>query len=254
MAARQKSNRWWVIGSILLVCLVIGVFFYVGGWVSGEEFSPDDFSQRSFSYNVMPLFGITVRGIQYHDSTPVFEQMLLNDGLIVDPKRPIKRWHLTRDSWSNIESPDFDARIVCRLMALRDENNESIWVTWNEDHPDLAKEFWPVIASLARQGLYLDAAEIMLQADKIGEEDRDDFRDIMQKKSTAALNLKASELQDANDLKEAFVVFSRSIEILETDEAKSGRDACLAILGDDAPVYEPVNEAKPSVDSSDDQQ
>ena len=155
MANKKSYNRWWLILTIALASIPLLLFFGFGGWVAGEEFSPDDFSRRRFSYNVMPLFGITLRSVRYSDSTPVFEQSLDED--LIGKARPIKKWHLisdyqfSLDYWftSSAPSPDFDAGLLCGVLDIKDENNESIWINWNQDHPDLAKELWPIAADMA---------------------------------------------------------------------------------------------------------
>ena len=53
MAARRSNPGWWIFG---IAVIVVPFLFYliIGGRVDGEEFSPDDFSRRYFSYNIMP--------------------------------------------------------------------------------------------------------------------------------------------------------------------------------------------------------
>lgn len=232
MAKGRGSGIVWAILSIVLLCIPAGIYLYVSGWVSGVEFSPDDFSRRSFHYNEMPFFGVSVRGISYDDSTPVFEQTLLNDGLIVDPNRPVKRWHLVSDSWSDIDSPDFDARLLCQFLDLRNELSESVWIKWNEDHPEFAKEFWPVIATLARENLYLDVSELMLKAEGLGKSDVDEFRQFMLDWSIAALNKKANSLLTDGESVSAVEVYTRSIEIEPRREALLARSQCYFEIGE----------------------
>lgn len=228
-----KSNSIVLsIVSAVLICIPVGVYLYVGGWVSGEEFSPDDFSHRYFSYNKMPFFGISVRGIQHNDSTPVFEQTLLNDGLIVDPNRAVKRWHLVSDTWSDSNSPDFDARLLCQFLRLHNNNNESIWSKWNEDHPDFAKEFWPIIASLARENLYLDVSELLHKADGLEQSDVEVFRQYALDFSISALNEKGAKLSQDGQDKEAIEVYSVSIDIEPRKETLLARSDCYSTIGD----------------------
>ena len=235
MAEGKKtiSGVVWPLVAIAVICvLVVGFYLYTGGWVAGEEFSPDDFSRRTFSYNVMPFFGVSIRGISHNDSTPVFEQTLLNDSLIVDPNRPTKRWHLLHDTWSKPKSPDFDARLLCKFMDVWDENNESIWIKWNEDHPDFAKEFWPIIATLAREYLYLDASELMHRANGLEKSDIEDFRKFAKDFSISALNEKGAMLSQDGKCKEAVELYSLSLDIEKRKEALLARSACYSTLGD----------------------
>lgn len=219
---------------ILLVgCFVLfGIAIYLvrGGAVRGEEFSPDDFSRRSFSYNVMPWTGIVLQGIRYEYSTPVFDQTLSGDGFISNTTGE-QRWHLLHDNISDPDGPDFDARFLAAFLDQSKRNYESVWFAWNEAHPDLADEFWPIVAELAREYLYLDLTPIMHQAIGVDKEAEDSFRRFMKDTAVAALNRKAEGLTADGKLKRAAEVYSKSLRIQTNDEAQAGLDESNRRLG-----------------------
>ena len=186
-----------LVSAILILAFIAHLF--IGGVVDGEEFSPDDFSRRKFSYNVMPVFNICLWGIRYSDVTPVFEQTLFADGLLDSDsakawkKGKAKKWHLVSDSASNPESRDFDAQLLVRFLDIRNSEHESVWAKWNEDHPELAKMLWPVVADMARNNLYVELTDIMAQALSVSDENEDEFERFVNEHSRSALANRADD-------------------------------------------------------------
>ena len=220
------------IAIIAIPAIPILLFFLLGGYVTGEEFSPDDFSRRRFSYNQMPLFKINIWGIGYEDTTPVLEQALLNDGFIgIGTAPPIKNWDLVGDSWTNELSPDLDAGLLCRVLDIKDHSNNSVWFAFNEDHPKLAAVFWPIIADMARRGLYIDASELMLRGVDLQEADADAYLSDVKQTSVFAFNRLGEEKFAEGDYIGAAEIFARSIEIQPSKEAYLGRSKSYQKLG-----------------------
>ncbi len=210
------------------------LYLFIGGRVQGEEFSPDDFSRRSFSYNVMPIFKITLQGIHYQYSTPVFEQTLFADGLLGNVNSAVnsaKQWHLIDDTISDPRSADFDARILCRFLDLTGPDSVSIWFQWNRKYPKLAAQFWPIIADLARANLYPDISTIMLKAARLTDSTAVSFPDFLVHSASTAFLDKALEMQKQNEMERAVSLFTHSIEILPSPEAYAARADCYRALG-----------------------
>ena len=181
----------------------------------------------------MPIFGIVIQGIEYDDTTPVFEQTLYADGFLgKSPKE--KKWHLLWDSNSDVRSPDFDARLLTNYLDIESssQSNSSIWMAWNEDHPSFAIELWPVIAELAREQLYLDVAEILNQTISLDKEyDNLAFKTFLWNHACNSLNQKASHLRDSGELEESVRLYSLSIDIDPNHEAYLGRSNVYLELG-----------------------
>jgi hypothetical protein len=234
MAENRSYVGCWIAAAMALIAGPFLLYLFIGGRVQGEEFSPDDFSRRSFSYNVMPIFHFTVQGIYYQDSTPVFEQTLFADGLLGNANDQVssdKQWHLINDTVSDQRSGDFDARILCRFLNLTNPDSESIWIQWNGKFPKLAAQFWPIIADLARESLYLDISTIMLKATGVTDSTADSFQDFLVRSASRAFLEQGQALQHQNEFERAASMFTRSIEILPSKEAFSGRSDCLRALG-----------------------
>ena len=227
---KRSYSPWWLTGAIALILVTAFGLIYLTGWVNGEEFCPDDFSRRHFTYCSSPILKITFRGIKYNDSTPVFEQTLFSDGFLGTPP-PVKTWHLVSDSVSDNRSADFDARFLCRFLDIKDENGESIWIRWNENFPHLAKQFWPIIADLARHSLYIDASKIMLRASNIEKSDIDSFKKYMNQTAANSFLKKAASDMKNQKYQEAIPLFSKSIEYKPSKTAYLGRSECYQQTG-----------------------
>ena len=194
------------IGLLLMLPVVI-ITMLTLGFTEGSEFSPDDFTSRSFFYNRIPFFNWTIFGKKYDDTTTDFEKSLLADGLIPQSGSSTKTWHLYRDLGSESDgrpSSDCDARILVEYLQLPSSDSDKVfyWEDWNEKHPELAKVFWPRIAELARHEMYLAIPDIMRLAMSVptGEEITDQvesFDEQLTKMTAAAFQL-LGELDKSN--------------------------------------------------------
>ena len=236
MPQKRSNLIWWILGISIVIGLPFLLYLLIGGIVEGEEFSPDDFSRRYFSYNIMPIFGTYIQGIEYHDKTPVFEQTLLADGFLgrttAAPELG-KQWHLIYDNASDAESRDFDAKLLIRFLDLIDiENHESIWDKWNEKYPELAKDFWPIVAAMAKSYLYVELTEIMVQAKSLDESRLDEFERFMVKHASSAFADHGDQLQDQGKFEQALKSYEKSYELQTNEQAARGKSRCLEKMGE----------------------
>jgi len=131
----------------VLVLFAVATF----GMVLGYEFSPDLFQRRQFVYYQLPLLRIQV--------TPVFRDAISNDlerhlsrsGAV--PLSGVPRWDVV-DTRPGAKGPRGDAAILCTFLDLRDDDGDLVWLKWTQEHPELAREFWPHVAQVARDGAY----------------------------------------------------------------------------------------------------
>jgi hypothetical protein len=170
MAKKKQNGPLFVIIAVFTVLLLVASFFILSamGERSGVEFSPDDFTMRRFTYCRLPLINWTKRGIEY-DAVPTESfQVLIDDDWIRASGRTPKRWHLVRAT-SGFDSstggknspPECDARFLTKYLELTNTDGENYIMKWTDDHPKAAKVFWPLIAELARDNLYLPIPQLM---------------------------------------------------------------------------------------------
>lgn len=218
MDKKRFSVKAWLlcafVGLLMLTPIALFVFFFSGLMV-GEEFSPDDFTRRRFSYNVVPVINYTFQGIEYVDSTPVLEKTLVADGLIPTPAGGVtapRTWHLISDSKTPVElSNDFDAGILCQYLDLKNREGENVWVVWNSKHPKLAAEFWPVVQKLAQNDVYWAIPPIMRQALALEKESDPVFSDTLSRTAARGYIEAARECQSEGDHARAIRLFSFAI-------------------------------------------
>ena len=143
-----------------LATLVVGLMAVsMFGNVRGEEFSPQTFSRRTFSYRQLPVFNIQITALvrePHQDALGVF----LRTHKYIPPVAGKPTWDLT---WhANGASPPIraDAAILTDYMDTTDTGSAPYWLTWSRSHPSIAKVLWPEAAELARRELYLLIPEL----------------------------------------------------------------------------------------------
>ena len=155
---KPRSNQsWWrrCITALLVVLAGLGTVAFViaiFGRCSGEEFSPHDFTRRTFTYFRIPLVKLQV--------TPVYRSKRSN--ALVGHLQSKKFVAATSQNWqlvslyTGVADPyEADPMILCRYLDQRNAKHDLTWLKWSSDHADLARVFWPVIARVARAGHYI---------------------------------------------------------------------------------------------------
>lgn len=222
-----------LVNLVLLTPVALLVLFAMGQ-TSGEEFSPDDFSRRSFSYNRVPYFKWTLFGKQFIDVTPTLEQTLVDDGLITTVKNNPQVWHLYRDSgtsFGEVRSPDCDANLLISYLDLLTPEGEPLWDSWNKKYPESAKVFWPKVADLARNDMYLAMPDIMRYALSIGDDNSKLLAEQLDLAVGAAYVDLAKIDQDNRRFDRAVERLSRAIEIRPSSDAYLRRADAYQALG-----------------------
>ena len=212
---------------VILIPLVLAILYGVGQ-TSGTEFSPDDFSRRSFQYNQTPYFNWVITKKTYSDTTTPFEETLVLDGLIVPVVNRTKNWHLISDSGStsNFISAGCDARFLTNFLDLTDDEGENFWMGWNEKFPKTAKFFWPRVADLARQEMYLRIPDVMQLAMEIEKDDVKKFREKLDELiSLAYFELGKIDLE-LERFERAEIRLQRSVETKFSQEAEELLAVC----------------------------
>lgn len=214
----------------------IGLVILFGmGHHSGTEFSPDDFSRRSFSYNQSPWFNWILVKKSYDDASGGLDRDLIADGLIQEELNDPQVWHLVLDLGSTengLVSHDCDARFLTNYLDLTDDEGDYYWGAWNEEFPIAAKLFWPQIADLARHEMYLKIPDVMRFAMKLETDGSDPFQeDLEQLVAQCYLEMGVIDLQ-LNRYERAKTRLSRSIAIRESDEAKRRLAECVDGAGE----------------------
>lgn len=167
--AKKKQRNGQLFTVILIVSIVVALpitywILAAYGEKSGVEFSPDDFSMRSFDYCNLPYVNWTHRGIKYQKMSNAMADTLLADDWIRATGRTPKRWHLVSESggaFSSKTSAACDARFLTNYFDQISSEGENQVSKWTDENPESAKIFWPIIADMARDDLYLPIPQLM---------------------------------------------------------------------------------------------
>ncbi len=160
-AARRSWPRWvpitfWGVLGVLSLVLMVFLLTITLGAVHGTEFSPQTFERRSYSHYELPLIGVQVTAEQREDLTTVAETFLATGKYIVPPPKGAKEiWHTVMGSRGTRRLSRGDANILLQYLDAEDSKATHRWVKWSEDHPQLAKVFWPAVQKLALHDLYV---------------------------------------------------------------------------------------------------
>lgn len=157
MSGKSQIRFWLLAGLVFVLTASVLCLFLLGlGSMQGLEFSPDDFSSRSFSYTRLPWFEWVVSGLRYVDQSNSLQKSLVADGWITVKQAAPRTWHLVGDRFQDPVSPDYDAQYLVRYLAYQAE-----WQDFNNRQAEKAKLFWPRVAQLARDEMYLYLPPIM---------------------------------------------------------------------------------------------
>lgn len=180
-SGRSKRARWLygiLFGGLGTLGLAFVLFLATRlfGCISGEEFSPDTFSRRSFCYYQIPLVHIQVSPTDRKDQTSAFESYLRTKNYVPVRKKGEPRWDLVTAAQAFVVIDQGDAAILCSYLDTRNKDGDFCWQKWSDDHPKLARILWPVVARVASQRLYIftpDMLELAKDAGDVAAFDRD---------------------------------------------------------------------------------
>lgn len=244
----RRKTMLLVLLALVIVAPVFALVLLGMGQVSGVEFSPDDFSRRRFSYNQLPIVKWVVFKKTFDDETTQIEESLVKQKFITPIVKKKKVWHLVSESGVQLPSAECDARFLTGYLDLLDEDRNNYWDTWNTEYPDSAAIFWPQIAELARDEMYLKVADVMRTAMAVTQDKPDDLRESLDKTlAKAYLDLGSLDFELGNTERSRYRL-RRSIELSPSKEAYIQRSKLLEELGLDDESQSDLEKAK-SVDS-----
>ncbi len=184
--AKLSFLSWPIVLISLVVLAITMLVLYSMGTTKGVEFSPDDFSRRRFSYNQAPLLKWVIHKKVFSDATTPFEYFLTIDGFVPTVVNRTKAWHLIQDSGSHSAFPSdqCDARFLTDYLDLKDDDGIDYWMIWTEDFPKSAKIFWPRVAELARDEMYLRIPDVMQFAMELEKDNPTKFKVSLDQRSS----------------------------------------------------------------------
>lgn len=164
----SRKRRPIVLGLIALtvVSLILLCATLLSGRVTGREFSPTNFTSRSFTFWEIPLIHVQVSPISRSpDSSALANFLLAKNYLQVPPTAP-KKWDLIEISRGLTSVTLADAEILTSYLELNSTAKGIVWQQWSADNPRASAVFWPYVHRLAMQDLYLLTPELFAIAEQ----------------------------------------------------------------------------------------
>jgi len=144
-----------VLASVVGVLLFLLTFVFLFGWASGEEFSPQTFTSRSYSYLRIPMSHIQIWRLREHPVKYEVATYLRTNKYIPSAPGATQRWDLVRcSSPTMLDQPAPAAILVTYLVAYDSNSHVYFWKKWTRDHKKLAAPLWSVVARVARENHY----------------------------------------------------------------------------------------------------
>ena len=164
---RDKTNIVTILVTVFGALLVALLGILMFGSVSGEEFSPQRFSRRSFFYYQIPVLRIQVWPVSFHKKNSDLAKYLRSNKLLGQTSVPSPRWDIVQ--MSEVGHADYrgDASVLTSYLQQLDDSGTESWLKWTKDHAALAQELWPLVAHMAQEDMYLlipDLFEAALRA------------------------------------------------------------------------------------------
>lgn len=169
---RLRIGVWLLVAALVLVICGFGLAIY--GQVRGEEFSPQRFTMRKFSYVQIPLLRIQVWPVRVTRITGQHDKLASHirrttrvNGLMNRVRSTPGRWDIV--SMHEIGSTPYrgDASILVNYLKQPGAQGMESWLDWSIAHPKLAGVLWGVVANLANEDLYPIIPEVLEAARRL---------------------------------------------------------------------------------------
>ena len=157
-------KNWVTICAAIIICVVLGLVIRIQGYVSGNEFAPSHFVQRSFSFYEIPLFHWQITPIRRQDNTPSGVTFVKTKILNTSSKGPPTSWHLVSLTRGLSQETKADANFLLAQLEL-DNGQQLYWRNWSQQNPKHAAILWPIIHRLAKRELYILMPMVFATAD-----------------------------------------------------------------------------------------
>jgi len=153
--------RVFVIVLIVLVIVVIGGTIVLGtSSHSGEQFSPDGFQRRRFSY--YEAFGVRLTATDYFNSTGNLELDLVKKKWITSTgKKPKDKDWVTVTMLTQGTIYKSDAAILIDYLDMSNATGAIDLDRWSQANPGYAALMWPEIQKAAEGNMYILIPDIL---------------------------------------------------------------------------------------------
>jgi hypothetical protein len=167
---KSKFLNWdklamWIIGGLVLFLIGFS-YFWSNLTLAGEEFSPELFQVRAFSYWRLPGTKMRLSATKIGVSSSPCTKHILNH---LKPISTGVTWQVITASQGNAKD-QLAPGILTKYLYQKNPNGDSYWDDWSFHHPKQAAILWPVVQQAAMRELYVCVPDLFRTAEAGGEE------------------------------------------------------------------------------------
>ncbi len=217
---KKRISGLKIILTLVLGCGVIWVFIWLFGTVRGQEFSPNRFVRRDFSYCQIPFFGKQITPVSFSKpwrGTTALETHLRTSGYLSSVRSKAVRWDIITISEPGRPNDKGDAEILTKYLDQPGAVGGESWLDWskNKQHAEIAATFWPLVAELAYHELYILLPDVFDMARRSSSVD--EFLATVHRQIPQAIRkvAEAEKLSGEPERSELLETFASNVEVLE---------------------------------------
>lgn len=152
---------------ILIVIVVLGLIlaspFTIGSsFISGAEFCPNNFQERTFSYSRIPGTRVRISSTRLGTAGTSCTKHITNH--LTNSAEFSPTWQIV-DVSQGPSSQTKGPRILLSYLKLKNADGSSIWDKWSFENNEHASILWPLVQSAAYRELYWCMPEIFQLAE-----------------------------------------------------------------------------------------
>ena len=148
MSFRGALKSFIIVFLVLLV--MIPIFFVSFSVIQGNEFSPDNFQERTFAYRRIPGTKIRLSSTTLGVSTSPSSKFILNH--LPTSGRPT-RWQIV-DVGNGYSETIGGPKILLNYLKIADSDGAKVWDRWSQKNVQLAAVLWPSVQQAASKEFY----------------------------------------------------------------------------------------------------
>lgn len=171
---KSKFLQWdklalWIISGFVLFLIGFS-YFWSNLTLAGEEFSPELFQVRAFSYWRLPGTKMRLSATKIGVSSSPCTKHILNHLKQIPTGLT---WHVITASQGNAND-QLPPGILTKYLYQKNANGDSYWDDWSFHHPKQAAILWPVVQQSAMRELYVCVPDLLRTAEAGGEAEIED--------------------------------------------------------------------------------
>jgi hypothetical protein len=158
----SKVARILLVAVFVAVAAIVTIVLF--GGVAGEEFCPQRFTVRQFSYYQIPFLKLQITPVTFSTSSrgnsPLVNHLRRNQ--LLGASSNTLHWDVVSMSDVSQIADRGDAEILLKYLEQPGAKGAEDWFAWtkNPQHGEVSRLLWPLIGRLAREGLYILMPEI----------------------------------------------------------------------------------------------